>query len=304
MEKIKPIFTENFVPICFSANDKYIPLLSVELESIIDHSSENKNYDIVILTTEICDENKFRLLSQIKHHPNFSIRFFNVGSVVYGYDFYLDSRLTNTKYSSEIYFRILAPTLMDSYDYVIFCDADLVFLEDASKLLDFDYSKNLIGAVRDYEGIANCYNNNYERTKYRISELGIKAFDNYFVSGVLVFNIKKFNEKFTEKELLELAVSKKWSQYDQDLLNFICKDDVKIIDAKFDFVEDIENIYHSLPSNLLAEYEESEKSPVIIHYSGNRKPWINITSKYSKYFWGYAEKSPFSTKLKELRKLD
>lgn len=304
MEKIKPVFTENFVPICFSANDKYVPLLSVELESIIDHANEDKNYDIVILTTGISDENQFRLLSQIKHHPNFSIRFVNVGPIIYGYEFYLDSRITNTKYSSEIYFRILAPTLMDSYDYVIFCDADLVFLDDASKLLDYDYSENLIGAVRDYEGIANCYNNNYERTKYRISELGIKIFDNYFVSGVLVFNIKKFNEKFTEKELLELAVSKKWTQYDQDLLNYICKDDVKIIDAKFDFVEDIENIYHSLPAKLLSEYEASEKDPKIIHYSGNRKPWINLSSRYSKYFWNYADKSPFSTKLKELKKID
>lgn len=302
MEKIKPVFTENYVPICFSANDKYVPLLSVELASIIEHSSNETNYDIVILTTGISDENQFRLLSQIKTNPNFSIRFVDVAPLIYGYNFYLETRLTNTKYSSEIYFRILAPTLMQDYDYVIFCDADLVFMDDVANLLKFDYSKNMIGAVRDYEGIANCYNNNYERTKYRITELGIKQFDNYFVSGVLVFNIKKFNELYTEKQLLDLAVSKKWSQYDQDLLNFICKDDVKIIDAKYDFVEDIENVYHSLPDHLLKEYESSEIEPKIIHYSGNRKPWINITSKYNKYFWNYAEKCPFASKLKELQK--
>ena len=304
MEKIKPVFTENFVPICFSANDKYIPLLSVELASIIEHSSNEKNYDIVILTTGVNDENQFRLMSQIKYLPNFSIRFVNVGPAIYGYNFYLDSRLTNTKYSSEIYFRVLTPTIMQDYDYVIFCDADLVVLDDISKLLDYDYSKNLVGAVRDYEGIANCYNNNYDRTKYRITELGIKSFDNYFVSGVMIFNIKKFNKLWTEKQLLDLAVSKKWTQYDQDLLNYICKDDVKIIDAEYDFVEDIENIYHSLPQNLLSEYEKSEKNPKIIHYSGNRKPWINISSSYNKYFWSYAEKCPFSTAIKELKKID
>ena len=304
MEKIKPVFTENFVPICFSANDKYIPLLSVEIASIIDHSSPNTNYDIVILTTGVNDENQFNLLSQIKHHPNFSIRFVNVGPLVYGYNFYLDTRLTNTKYSSEIYFRILAPTVMQDYDYVIFCDADLVVLDDIAKLLDYDCSQNLLGAVRDYEGIANCYNNNYERTKYRITELGIKSFDNYFVSGVLVLNIKKINENYSEKELLNLAVSKKWAQYDQDLLNFICKDDVKIIDAEWDFVEDIENVYHSLPSTLLAEYEKSEKNPKIIHYSGNRKPWINLNSKFNKYFWNYAESTPYSSVLKNKKKLD
>ena len=304
MEKIKPVFTENLVPICFSANDKYVPLLSVELASIIDHSSSDKNYDIVILTTGISDENQFNLLSQIKQHPNFSIRFVNVGPAIYGYNFYLESRITNTKYSSEIYFRILAPTIMEEYDYVIFCDADLIVLDDIAKLLDFDCSQNLLGAVRDYEGIANCYNNNYERTKYRITELGIKSFENYFVSGVLVMNIKKINEKYSEKELLDLAVSKKWAQYDQDLLNYFCKDDVKIIDAEWDFVEDIDNIYHSLPANLLDEYEKSEKDPKIIHYSGNRKPWINLSSKYNKHFWLYAEKTAYSSIIKHMKTLD
>jgi lipopolysaccharide biosynthesis glycosyltransferase len=304
MEKIKPVFTENFVPICFSANDKYVPLLSVEIASILDHSTPDKNYDIVVLTTGISDENQFNLLSQIKQYPNFSLRFVNVGPAVYGYNFYLETRLTNTKYSSEIYFRILAPSIMQDYDYVIFCDADLVVLDDIAKLLEYDYSQNLLGAVRDYEGIANCYNNNYERTKYRITELGIKSFDNYFVSGLIVLNIKKINENYSEKELLDLAVSKKWTQYDQDLLNFICKDDVKIIDAKWNFVEDIDNIYHSLPTHLLKEYEESEKNPKVIHYSGNRKPWVSISSKLNKHFWTYAENTPYSSVLKHMKNLD
>lgn len=304
MEKIKPVFTQDFVAICFSSNDKYAPLLSVQLTSILEHSSPSINYDIVVLTTGISNENQFKILSQIKNYPNFSIRFVNVGQSIYGYDFYLDPRPTNTKYSSEIYFRILAPAIMQDYDYVIFCDADLIVLDDIAKLASIDFSQNLIGGVRDYEGIANCYNNNYERTKYRITELGIKSFDNYFTSGVLVLNVKKFNDNYTEKQLLDLAVSKKWVQYDQDLLNFICKDDVTIIDAKWNFVEDIDNVYHSLPTKLLAEYEESEKAPKIIHYSGGRKPWININSRFSGVFWKYAERTPFATYLKDLKKLD
>ena len=300
MEKINPIFSNNVVPICFSANDKYIPLLSVELASIIENSSPKNNYDIVILTTAISNENHFKLLSQIKNHPNFSLRVVNVGPAIYGYNFFIDSRLTNTKYSSEIYFRLLVPTLMPDYDYVIFLDADLVVLGDIANLLKFDCSKNMIGAVRDYEGIANCYNNNYEQTKYRINELGIKNFKNYFSSGVLVFNIKKFNENFTEQQLLELASSKKWLQYDQDFFNFICKEDVKIIDSPYNFMEDINNTYHSLPKDLFEEYVESESNPMIIHYSGSRKPWINLSSKYTLIFWKHAENTPFLTELKNM----
>ena len=300
MEKIKPVFSHNFVPICFSANDKYMPLLATQIASIIDNSNSENNYDIVILMTSISDENKFNILSLIAKHPNFSIRFVNVSPYIYGYNFYIESDITNTKYSDEIYFRILAPAIMSDYQHVIFLDADLVVLDDIAKLLTFADNEKLIAAVRDYEGIANCYNNNYERTKYRISELGITNFDDYFVSGVLVMNNALFNEKYNTKELLDMAVSKNWKQYDQDLLNYICKDSVKIIDAEWDFVEDIYDIYHSMPQGLLKEFIASEKSPKIIHYSGARKPWKRLTSKYNKYFWTYAEKTPYYAELKAM----
>ena len=297
MDKIKPAFYENVVPICFSANDKYVPILSAEIASILEHASSNKNYDMVVLTTGINDENKVKLLSMIATYPNFSLRFVDVSPYIYGYNFYLESDISNTKYSSEIYFRVLAPAIMSEYKYVIFLDADLIVLDDIAKLLDYDFHDKMIAAVRDYEGIANCYANNYERTKYRISEIGITNFDDYFISGVIVLNIDAFNARFSSKDLLDLAISKNWKQYDQDLLNYLCKDSVKIIDANWDFVEDIGGFYSSMPARLFEEYLKSEENPKIIHYSGARKPWKR-QSKYSQIFWDYARLSPFENELR------
>ena len=298
MEKIVPAFSKNNIAVCFSANDKYIPLLSTTLESIIEHSNPKNNYDILILMTSISDENQVKLRTMINSLKNFSIRFVNVGPFVYGYNFYIESEPTNTKYSDEIYYRVLVPALFEYYKYVIFLDADVVVNVDIADILNYDYSKVMIGAVRDYEGIANCYNNNYERTKYRINEIGMTNFDDYFISGVIIMNIKKFNDQYTQKQLLDLAVSKQWKQYDQDLLNYICKDSVKIIDADWDFVEDINGIYNSMPKQLFEEYVESEKSPKIIHYSASRKPWIRTESRYNTYFWKYAENTPCIEELK------
>lgn len=301
MEKISPAFFENNVPICFSVNDKYVPLLAVTIQSIIDNSNSKNNYDIVILTTGINSKNQMLLYTMIAKYKNFSIRIFNIGSAIYGYNFFTESSNSCTKYSNEIYFRVLVPTLMPEYDYVIFLDADLVVNADIAKLLNEDYSKSLVGAVRDYEGIAACYNNNLERTKYRINEIGIKSFENYFVSGVLVINIKMFNSLFSGDDLIRMAVSKNWVQFDQDLLNYICKDKVKILDASWDFVEDIYGWYHSMPERLFDEYKSSEENPKIIHFSGARKPWKNRTSKYSAEFWKYADKTPFNYILSRLK---
>lgn len=298
MEEIKPAFSQNNVPIVFSANDNYVPMLGVEIASIIKSSSPKNNYDIVILMTNISSENKVKLLSLISTHQNFSIRFVNVGPYIYGYNFFLESDITNTKYSDEIYFRVLVPALMPSYEKVIFLDADLIVLDDVAKLLKAANNTDMINAVRDYEGIANCYNNNYERTKYRISEIGIDQFDKYFISGVIVMNTRLFNEKFSAKELLDFAVSKNWKQLDQDLLNHLCKGSVNIIDAAWDFVEDIYGVYHSMPKHLFDEYVKSEEKPKIIHYSAKRKPWINISSKYNIPFWEVANTTVFAEELK------
>lgn len=304
MEKIKPAFSENLVPICFSSNDNYVPFLATQIVSIIKNSSAENNYDIVIFMTSINDENKVKLLSLIANHPNFSIRFVNVSPYIYGYSFYIESDITNTKYSNEIYFRVLAPAIMADYAHVIYLDADLIVLDDLAKLLSEASNDHLICAVRDYEGIANCYSSNYERTKYRIGELGITNFDDYFISGVIVMNIAKFNEMFNPKTLLDMAVSKNWKQFDQDLLNYLCKGSVKIIDAKWDFVDDINGTYHSMPKSLFEEYLSSESNPKIIHYSGNRKPWFRTESKYNKYFWEYAKQTPYLTELKSKIKED
>lgn len=301
MEKIFPAYAQNNIAICFSANDKYAPLLATTIESIIENSSNVNNYDIVILTTGISDENKIKLMTLVAEHQNFSLRFVNVGAYVYGYSFYIESDLTNTKYSDEIYFRVLVPSLFSNYSKVVFLDADLVVRTDIAKLYNTDIENHLIGAVRDYEGIANCYNNNYERTKYRINEIGMKNFEDYFISGVMIININEFNNHFEPKTLLDLAVSKDWKQYDQDLFNYICKGNVKILDAEWDFVEDIDGIYQSMPPHLFREYVASEKDPKIIHYSASRKPWLKIDSKYNADFWKYAKNTKFYDELVALK---
>lgn len=303
MEKIFPAFYENNVPICFSINDKYAPIFSVALKSILDNSNEKLNYDIVVLTTGINAENQMNLFSMIKNHKNFSLRFINVGASVYGYNFFIESAKGNTKYSSEIYFRILVPTLMPDYDYVLFLDADILATTDISEIFNNNFDGFLVGAVRDYEGIAACYNSNLERAKYRINELGIKNFEDYFISGVLILNIKMFNSLFSGDELIKMAISKNWIQFDQDLLNYICKDKVKILDARWDFVEDIYGDYQKMPNKLFSEYLSSEKNPKLIHFVGNRKPWKNRVSKYSDLFWKLAEKTPYSFLFSRLKNI-
>ena len=116
--------------------------------------------------------------------------------------------------------------------------------------------------------------------------------------------IKNFNKEYDGKELLRLASSKNWKQFDQDLFNYLCQHKLLILDACWNFLEDIYGTYQNLPKKLFLEFVESEKNPKIIHFAGSRKPWIKIDSKYNKEFWRFAEKTPFLNELKSLENND
>ena len=62
---------------------------------VIENSTKDTNYDLVVFTTGISDENQFLLLSQIVRYSNVSLRFIKVCPHIYGYNFYIDSDITN-----------------------------------------------------------------------------------------------------------------------------------------------------------------------------------------------------------------
>ena len=75
--EIKPIFKgENVLPIVFAFNDEYSKYFSVALQSLIENSSKNYNYDIVALISDVQEDNKKTLLKMMPN--NFSLRFFNM----------------------------------------------------------------------------------------------------------------------------------------------------------------------------------------------------------------------------------
>ena len=64
------------IPIFFAVDDAYIPCLAVSLQSLIENSSDENNYVIKILHTNIKEENKEKIQKYEKQ--NVSIEFFDL----------------------------------------------------------------------------------------------------------------------------------------------------------------------------------------------------------------------------------
>lgn len=290
--RILPIFKQNYAAICFASDQNFLPYTTVTIQSIVEHSNPSVNYDIIIFHSGVETSFEQKISAVSKGRENISVRLFDISNLFEDFHLFTKSVYTGTNYSSEIYYRLLIPSLMPDYPKVIYLDGDMLAVTDVAELYRIDLGEHMIGAVRDYAGICNCYVPGKDRRHYRTEILGLTSINDYFISSTLVFNVSKFNEKFSGEDLLRLAASREWRQHDQDVLNVVCQNSVKLIGAEWGVMEDYgENKF--LPSLLWNEYQDSLKSPKLIHYAGPRKPWKRAETLYGDLFWKTAYHTEF-----------
>lgn len=293
METIQEVFDNNRIPICFAANNNFLPYTAVMIKSIIINSNIQYNYDIIVLYTDISTDYINKVESMCLEHSNISIRFVNIEKYIDKTEFFTQSVYTGTVYTNEAYYRLLIPELMSTYDKVLYFDGDMIAVSDVAELyLETDMTGYMLASSRDYAGISNCYMPGDPRREYRSNILGLKNIDNYILSGMLVFNPAEFNKRYTGKQLMQICSSKKWRQHDQDVLNVVCENSLKIISGAWDYMEDYGNIKF-LPKWLQDEYKATSENIKIVHYAGPRKPWKFNNSFKSDEFWDICYQTPF-----------
>lgn len=290
---INQVFDNNAVPICFAANNGFLPFTGVMVQSIIDHANKNDNYDIVVLCSNADPILKKKLLSMADGKEKVSIRLFDLEKYIkMPENLFTENIYTQTSYSPEIYYRLLIPTLMPDYEKVLYFDGDMLALTDVAELYHTtELGDNLIASSRDYAGLCHCYKDNDDRRWYREEVLGLKNVDDYILSGMLVINVPEFNRTYTPEMLMDIAGLMDWRQHDQDILNVICEDRILLVDGAWDHLQDF-GWTNYLPAWLKAEYDETTKNIKISHFAGQRKPWVNNSNNSDK-FWDTCVRTPF-----------
>ena len=76
--QLKKAFDGENVALAFAADEAFVPFFSVLFSSLLEHASPDRNYDIIILQTDITAESIDTLRSMIKDRKNISLSFINV----------------------------------------------------------------------------------------------------------------------------------------------------------------------------------------------------------------------------------
>lgn len=244
------------INIAFVSDINYFRHMCVAIESIIKNTSKLNNLNFFILNNgDIKTEEEF-LKKSYSSYTNISFNFINVNFNK------INELKTKTHVSSAAFAKIYLCDLVN-VNKVIYLDCDLVVNDDIVKLWN-DFEDDII--------IKAVWNPFYD---YDNIFLGIKDDKKTFNSGVMLLrlDLMRKNKSYTKlREFLE-KYNDKTKLHDQAAFNAVFKNEWKELDEKWNVqVSMILNSYNKLGISK-EKYFELLKTPSIIHFTSNSKPW-------------------------------
>ena len=262
---------DSIVPVVFATNDKYLPYLSVSLQSLIENSSEERFYDVYIFHTSLSELNQIKICNMSTN--NVHVRTVDMNVMVNDLPLYERSH-----FSVEMYYRILISEILWQYNKVLYLDCDIAIQADVAELFDTDLNGNILAVVRNLLDV--------DMYKYVTNVLKMEE-ELYFNSGILVIDTNLFKENDTKNKCFEiLGEYKNLVCPDQDILNISCKNKCLYLDEIWNF----QSGNHSYTTKFKYEKLSDIK---IIHYTTGQKPWNTKDLPLSEIFWDYARKTPY-----------
>ena len=292
VNEICPAFKKNNIPIILTSSAYYVPYMAITIASIIQHASKENGYDFLIFGNNISDEEKSKIHSISNDASNVSIRFVQIEDALakMNYNF-------REGYSVESFYRVILMDLLPKYDKILYLDSDVVVIKDIAQLYSIDLGDNLVAAAPDPDGIKCYYQNYHNRALYMDAVLKLTKPDNYFQSGVMLFQLDNLRKTYNIQDVLQVACSPELVWGDQDALNILCKDRVSYLDMAWNTVVDgyggrVRDVSEWAPEEIKNAYLKARENPFIVHYAGVQ-PWKDPNVDMNEYFWAVAKKSPY-----------
>lgn len=291
--KLRPMFSERSVAVASAVSEEYFPYFCVTLQSIIETSNAQNNYDIIVLGDNLSDQSKAGARRLIKNKMNFALRFIEISAFLSQYDLPVEEQ-----YKPIIYARLTLPDLMQNYDRVVYIDADVVLMTDIAELYHTELGNNYLVAVRDTGMLAWYHTPGNPEKDYIENTLKLKHPEQYFNSGVIVFNISVFHQAFSTEFLFEYATSRFWKWRDQDVFMTLCDGRIGHVGQEWNvlvpyFRDELKMLDDGGLTKLKKKYQKALKAPKLIHYIGSGFLSLSPRPALSEHFWKYAQNTPF-----------
>ena len=251
--------------IFFAVNDTYAEQLCVSIVSVLENNKD-ENFHFFVLSRDFSLKSKQQVEKLKKKYKNWEISY-----ICPDENLFKNLKLNIPYITIETYFRYVIADIAPKLDKVLYLDADLAVNGSLKNLWNIPLEGFYAAGVRDL-----CIEKEGHKAK-----IGFKEDDLYVNAGVLLLNLKKIREDNMVQKLFENTenLTGKIKYQDQDVINITFKNKIKEIDS----------IYNFTSENVRAE-RPKRKDAVVIHYTGQKKPWMkecrnklkNVWQKYNK----------------------
>lgn len=289
-----PVNNTSKEAVVFSVSNKYADIFSVALQSILENIDKNKSLDIIIFDHKIVTSKKLLLEKMVNKFPNVYARFVNI-------DNYLVETLEVLKikskslYKDNIIDKLLIPFILSDYEKVLYLDSDTCVNTNILDIFKLDFKNKPLIAVRDT--VTPVLKNTPDTHEYLVKNLKLANIENYFNTGVLLFNLKNLDLVQYKKNLINATQFGSFSFPAQDILNIIFNKDVTLVHPKWNYINSIfahsRSYLNFVTKEEKEEYIEALNDIKIIHYTSIVKPWLVKFLDNSEIFWKYAKNSLF-----------
>lgn len=240
--------------IAFGVDNNYLPFAYVTMLSIVKNNQNRRIFFHVFC--DFVNEDDVLKLQRIKEENNLiEITCYLVDESL------LQDFPQGHGWNLSIYYRAIAPiVLCGEVNKLLYLDADIVCLGDATHLFSIDVDGVVAAVVKDGTGT-----NTIDK---RLDLLGISKDINssYFNSGVMLINVRAYNKEKILSKFVQVIDTKREVLFffDQDAFNIVLSRQVKYIDNKYNY------------QNL----DKPVDNPCFVHFAGVRKPWFKNFDYY------------------------
>lgn len=281
----------NTINVVLSPSDEYSKYCYITILSILEYANDDDFFDVFILFDKLSQ--KSMLLLKTLENEHCKISFIDVNK-------WIDEKvmLDRGYVSKNTYFRIIAPLVLSNKERFIYVDSDMIINKRIRDLYSIDLKDKTIAAVRNWS--------TKNELAYVEKELEISN-NTYFNAGIVLFDVKKYLKNDISEKCIKLLKNKQYKYFDQDILNIVLKDEVMLVDPRWNVVwhpVSTPGVMDDLPKSTKHAWCSASNDPYIVHYTSAIKPWNTVGIKLSDYFWKTAKKSIIYTDLLEELMMD
>lgn len=281
--------------ILYASNDGFARHLGTSMYSLFDKNRGAETITVYVLSLGLSEENIGKL-QEIADTFDRELVILELGDIRKRFDFEVDTGGYDISIMGRLFMGEMLP---EEVDRVLYLDCDTVIVRSIEKMWKTHLGEAILGAVPEptiYEAVKD--------------SIGLGTEDNYYNSGVLLVDLKRWREEQVQEKLMQFLREKGGALFasDQDLLNGALKGRIHTMMPVCNFFPN----YRYFSYKTLVEYapsyktvskeafQKAKKHPMIIHYMGDERPWIRGNrNHYRLAYEKYLAKTPWAGTPKE-----